>query len=218
MWNNRAHVLAYEFQIKPAVVISDIQWSPCGSYLVACARSGHILLLSSDTGMSLDTISVESTACHLKRANFTCCSWNQPGTRIAFGTCNGEVVFLDPTTRRITTRTVNFGVPVQYIEWYGPEVQCRRQNGSSYPSQGLSVYLKNGDFVLYPRTDSRECSYCKTKIVNGLLAWSSDKSALVVIGSSRRFLPVARFLNHKGQETFKVSEDLPKFMVCYTLT
>ncbi len=140
VWMNRANILAYKLQINTAVPITDIQWSPCGYYLVACARKGHILSYSTVTGMTLFSVQIEATASSLsKKARFTSCSWNQPGTRIAFGTSHGKViaVSLADSGNTVTTMTINQGVPVQTVHWHGPVLQCQNEDSLSYPSQHI---------------------------------------------------------------------------------
>lgn len=213
MWGSRAHVLAYEFQINTAVLVTDMHWSPCGYFIIACGKGGHIMAFSSVTGMNLFSVQIEATSCRSNKAKLTCCSWNKPGTRVALGTSNGEVIVLDPedSGNSITTITIHQGVPVQSLQWHGPVRKYRKQNGSSYLSQSFSVYLRNGDCILFQSVSCHECVYSKTGIADGKASWNSDDTLLAVVGyrrGVRRSAPIARFLNHKGYVVFTVPEDL----------
>ena len=221
LWNNHACALALQFKIKPMVVVTDLQWSPCGSYLITCAESGNIALYSSSTGTIVFSMYVGCSYSLVKRAKFTCCSWNQPGTRIAFGTYNAKVVFLDPVSRAFTINGIDDSLPVQCIDWYRPTMQCRGKDDTVSPvlCQCVSVYLRNGT-VVFNQIPDRDVRICTTGIVDGGAAWSSNKSVFVVIGRkdlSCVFLPVAYFFNCEGDVIFTISQDLPQFEVCYTI-
>ncbi len=173
-----------------------------------------IMSYSIVTGMTLFSVQIEATASSLsKKARFTSCSWNQPGTRIVFGTSHGEVIAVRPAdsgnTYTVTTMTINQGGPVQTVHWHGPVLQCQNEDSLSYPSQKLSTYLRNGDCVFFqtPGRTERVCS--NTGIVDGTAAWNLDQSLLVVIGYTRRSEPIAGFLNTQGDVVFTVSKDLP---------
>lgn len=213
LWSNRANILAFEFQMSSAVLITDMQWSPCGYYIIACAKNGHIMSYSAVTGMNLFSVQIEATSCHINKAKLTCCSWNKPGTRVAFGTSNGEVILLNPADngRSLMTITISQGVPIQKVAWYGPIMPCQQGNHPPYRSQGFFTYLRNGDCVFFQTPGCSECVYNKTGVLNGRAMWNSDESILAVIGyscSHRNLNATARFLNHNGYFMFTV-EDLP---------
>ena len=211
IWRNRANVLAYELSIKTSLLFTDIQWSPCGYYIFLCGREGHVQSFSTVTGLNLFSIQVEATRSGNKKAEFTCCAWNRPGTRVALGTENGEVVIIDPSDngRSVSTICMHKGISVQSLEWYGPVTMCKR-NGVPYESQCLSAYLKNGDVMFFESLFHSDVHCNKTGVVDGTAVWNSGFSLMAVIGykkSNRR--PIAKFLNNRGYAVFTLKDGLP---------
>ena len=212
IWKNRANVLAYELDIKTSLLVTDMQWSPCGYYLFLCGREGHVQLFSSINGMNLFSIQVEATNSNSKKAEFTCCSWNKPATRVALGTENGEVVVIDPSDngRSISTISMLKGITVQSLEWYGPITTCKRRNGVNYETQSLSAYLKNGDVMLFKSLVHPDVHCSRTMVVDGLAVWNSSSTILAVVGYKKtNRCPIVRFLNNKGYILFTLKDGLP---------
>ena len=212
IWRNRANVFAYELDIKTSLLVTDMQWSPCGYYLFLCGREGHVQSFSTVNGLNLFSIQVEATNSNGKKAEFTCCAWNRPATRMALGTENGEVVIIDPSDngRSISTICLYKGIPVQSLEWYGSVTTCRKRSGVSYESQHLSVYLKNGDVMLFESLISENVSCNRTGIVDGAAVWNSSFSLMAVIGYKKKNRrSIAKFLNNRGYVLFKLMDSLP---------
>ena len=212
IWRNRANVLAFELDIKTSLLITDMQWSPCGYYLFLCGRQGHIQSFSTVSGINFFSIQVEAANGSNKKAEFTCCAWNQPSTNVALGTEDGEVVIIDPSDRgrSITTMCMHKEIPVQSLEWYGPVTTHTKRSGVSYKSQSLSAYLKNGDVILFESPIDLEVNCNRTGVQDGAAVWNSSHSLLAVIGykkTNRR--PIAKFLNNRGYVLFKLTDGLP---------
>ena len=212
IWKNRANVLAYELDIKTSLLVTDMQWSPCGYYLFLCGREGHVQSFSTINGINLFSIQVEATNSDNKKAEFTCCAWNRPATRVALGTENGEVVIIDPSDngRSISTISMHKGIPVQSLEWYGPITTCKKRSGGLYQSQSLSAYLKNGDVMLFKSLTHADVNCSRTLVVDGAAVWNSSSSLLAVIGYKKtNRCPIARFLNNQGYILFTLLNGLP---------
>ena len=212
IWKNRANVLAYDLDIKTSLLVTDMQWSPCGYYLFLCGREGHVQSFSTTNGMNLFSIQVEATNSNNKKAEFTCCVWNQPATRVALGTENGEVVIIDPSDsgRSISTISMLRGIPVQSLEWYGPVTTCKKRSGVSYESQSLSAYLKNGEVMLFTSLIHVEVNCSRTGVVDGAALWNSTYSLLAVIGYKKsNRCPIVKFLNNQGYVLFTLMDGLP---------
>jgi WD40 repeat protein len=212
IWRNRANVLAYELDIKTSLLVTDMQWSPCGYYLFLCGREGHVQSFSSINGLNLFSIQVEATNSNNKKAEFTCCAWNQPATRVALGTENGEVVIIDPSDngRSISTICMHKGIPVQSLEWYGPVITCKKRGGVPYKSQYLSAYLKNGDVMLFESLFHSDVNCNRTGVVDGAAVWNSSFSLMAVIGYKKsNRCPIAKFLNNQGYVIFTLRDGLP---------
>ena len=96
IWTSRAKTLDYKLDIKTSILVTDMQWSPCGYYLLLCGREGHVQSFSTVNRINLFSIQVETTRSDNMKVELTCCAWNRPGTRVALGTENGEVVIIDP--------------------------------------------------------------------------------------------------------------------------
>lgn len=212
IWKNRANVLAYELDIKTSLLVTDMQWSPCGYYLFLCGREGHVQLFSAINGMNLFSIQVEATNSNNKKAQFTRCSWNKPGTRVALGTENGEVVIIDPSDngRSISTISMHKGIPVESLEWYGPITTCKKRTGVSYETQSLSAYLRNGDVMLFKSLVSPDVNCSRTNVIDGLAVWNSSCTLLAVVGYKKpNRCPIVRFLNSDGYILFTLKGGFP---------
>ena len=212
IWKNRANVLAYELDIKTSLLVTDMQWSPCGFYLLLCGREGHVQSFSTINGLNLFSIQVEATNSNNRKAEFTSCSWNKPGTQVALGTENAEVVIIDPSDngRSVSTISIHKGVPVQSLEWFGPVITCTKQSGATYKSQSLSAYLKNGDVMLFKSLTHPDVKCSKTMVVDGVAVWNSSSTLLAVIGYKKtNRCPTIRFLNNQGYVLFTVTDGLP---------
>ena len=213
IYQNRANVLAYQFKVKTGVIVADMQWSPCGYYIAICGNDGHIQMLSAVNGMALFAVQVEA-ANHRARPDFTCCAWNEPGTRVALGTSNGEILLLNPADNgsNISTISLRGGLSVLSIEWYGEVKTCHETDGTSYKSQSLSVYLNNGDVILFKAVAHTECVCSKTRTVDGIALWNSTHTLLAVVGYKKGATgspsPIVRFLDNRGYVLFTVSEGL----------
>ncbi len=216
-WRSRANVLAREYQIYTSVVVTDMQWSHCGYYLFVCGEDGHMLLFSGINGLNLFSLQIQGVSPLTANAQFTTSSWNEPSTRVALGTQNGEVILLNPNSngQTISTMTLKQGVPVQTIQWYGPVVDCTHRSQHSrprsYKSQSLSALLKNGDVVFFKSTSSRHCLCCKTAVHNGYAKWNSSCTLLSILGYHDDLCtPIVRFVNAKGYVVFTITEGLPQ--------
>ena len=212
IWKNRANILAYDLEIKTSLLVTDMQWSPCGYYLLLCGREGHVQSFSAINGLNLFSIQVEATNSNSKKAEFTCCSWNRPGTRVALGTENGEVVVIDPSDngRSISTISMHKGIPVLSLEWYGDVSTCMKRSGVTYETQSLSAYLKNGDVMLFKSLDHPDVNFSRTSVVDGRAVWNSSSTVLAVVGYKKTVRSsMVRFLNDQGYILFTVSDGLP---------
>ena len=216
IWMNRANVLAYEFQITTQLIVADFQWSPCGYYSLLCGKEGQIQLFSGVNGTSFFSVQIESTSEPNLKAEFVCCAWNSPATRVALGTENGEIIIVNPEEGGNSVSTVTLGkkgAAIQSLAWYGPIITIRKATGDKYKSQGLSVYLRNGDIVLFKSITCPECLRSKTGVVDGVAAWNKDQTLWAIVGykknSSAASTPIARFVNREGYILFSLSEGLP---------
>ena len=215
IWRNYANTLAYRLDIKTSILVTDMQWSPCGYYLFLCGREGYIQSFSVINGINLFSIQIETTRSGNK-AEFTCCVWNRPGTRVALGTENGEVVIIDPRgdVQLISIVSVSVsmykGISVQGLEWYGPITMCKGRNGVLCESQYLSAYQKNGDVVLFEPLFDPEFKCNRTGVVDGAAVWNSRFSLMAVIGyEESNQCPIAKFLNSTGHTAFRLRDGLP---------
>ena len=212
IWSSHAKTLAYNLDIKISILVTDMQWSPCGYYLFLCGREGHVQSFSTVNKINFFSIQVETTRNDNKKAEFTCCACNRPGTRVAIGTENGEVVIINPSDngRSISTIPLSKSFSVQSLEWYGPVTKCKKRNGVLYASQYLSVYQKNGDVVLFESLFHSNVKCIRTGVVDGAAVWNSKFSLMAVIGyeeSNRR--PIVKFLNSRGDAVFTLRDGLP---------
>ena len=167
---------------------------------------------SAITGMNLFSIQVEATNSTSKKAEFTSCSWNKPSTRVTVGTENGEVMVINPSDngRSISTISLHKGIPVLSLEWYGPVITSMKRGGLSYKSQNLSIYLKNGDVMLFSSLVHADVNCSRTMVVDGAASWNSSFSLLAVVGYNKTTqCPMVRFLDSQGYILFTLSNGLP---------
>ena len=210
VWRNRANIFATEFQVNTPVNVTDMQWSCCGYYIVICGKEGHIQMISGINGLSFFSIQVEAISPLSARATFNCSAWNEPGTRVAFGTQSGEVVLLDPSDNgsSLSTTTIKKNVAVRSIQWYGPVVNCETRSGK-YKSQGLSAYLRNGDVIFFKTMSDPHCVYSQAGVYDGLAAWNSSYTLLALVGYAKDLsCPLIRFLNTEGHVIFSIHNAL----------
>lgn len=214
IWRNRANILAYLQQVKTPLTVTDMQWSPCGYYIIVCGKEGNVQMFSGINMVSLMSLQLEATTqfSTLQRPNFTTCAWNQTISRIALGTQTGEIVLLDPSNihTSISSVSIKKDISVQSIQWYGPVAKCFTRDGGSYNSQSLSAYLENGTVVLIKSVSSPHCVYSQTGVHNGVMAWNSSNTLLAVVGYSREdSTPLIRFVNQCGRTMFTLYNALP---------
>ena len=212
IWKNRANILAYLHQIRTPLTVTDMQWSPCGYYLLVCGKHGNIQMFSSVNGMTLLSLQLQTSSQFSTRAHFTCCMWNQPITRVALGTQTGELVLLDPDNggRSISSVSLKKGIPIHSIQWYGPVRKCHTSAGASYDSQSLSAYLRNGIIVLFKSINSPKCVYSETDVLDGIVAWNPSSTMLAVVGYSKQdSFPLICFINPQGYTIFTLHNALP---------
>ena len=212
IWKNRANILAYFHQIRTPLTVTDMQWSPCGYYLLICGKHGNIQMFSSVNGMTLLSLQLQTPSRFSTTAHFTCCMWNQPTTRVALGTKTGELVLLNPDNggSSVSSVSIKKGIPIHSIQWYGPVRKCTTSGGADYNSQSLSAYLRNGIIVLFRSVSSPKCVYSETDVLDGILAWNSSNTMLAVVGYSKQdSSPLICFINQQGYTIFTLHNALP---------
>ena len=219
IWRNRANILSKEFQISTAVSVTDMQWSPCGYYLILCGKEGHVQMISGINGITFFSIQVEATLHHSGKTQFTCCTWNKPGSRVALGTEAGEVVLMDPNSngRSISTVILRRDVPIQSLGWFGPITDCTTRSGELYQSQSLSAYHNSGSVLFLTNVSNPRCFCSETGVHNGKMAWNSSETLLAVVGFREDHLTaVTRFLDSRGIAIFTLCDAIPS-QVCTIL-
>ena len=124
------------------------------------------------------------------------------------------MVIIDPSDDgqliSIICVSMNKGISVQSLEWYGPVTMCKKKNGVSYAAQYLSTYQKNGDVMLFESPFHPDFKCNRTGVVDGAAVWNSGFSLMAVIGyekSNQR--PIAKFLNSEGHAVFTLKDGLP---------
>ena len=215
LWANRANVLALESSLSTTMVVTDMQWSSCGFYVVICGEEGYIQILSGMNGQRLFVTQVVAPHRFSTQAEFTCCTWNKSNTQIALGTRRGEVFGIDPNEEGhfIFTTLDREGVAVQSLHFFGPvhEIPMNTRNGEKMTAtQSLSLYLSNGDIVFFPTLISKFCACVKTQLIKGIAQWNSEDTLLAVVGHREEAHQVlgARFLDAHGDILLTVNQAL----------
>ena len=219
VWKNRANVLAMDFEFTTKILIRDLQWSSCGYYIAMCGEEGNLQVFSGLNGTNIFAIQLVAPLHFSSQAQFSCCSWNSSGTRIALGTERGEVVDVDTTNDGQTVLTIGVrdGVPVLSTHYFGPVKEITKHTSSgeavAVPTQSLSVYLTSGETRIFPTISSGQSICVQTSIVNGTSAWNSSGDLMVVVGQRGQgsLSTVACFMDPNGNVLLTVTNLLP----CY---
>ena len=197
------------------MVVTDIQWSSCGYYIVICSEEGYIQVLSGLNGQRLFTTQVVAPHRFSTQAEFTCCTWNKCNTQIALGTKRGEVFGIDPDEEGqfIFTTVDREGVSVQSLLFFGPihEIPVSTRHGEKMTAtQSLSLYMSNGDVVFFPTLISHYCACVQTHLIEGKAQWNSEETLLAIVGyrEDARHVLAARFLDTHGDILFTVNQAL----------
>lgn len=219
IWKNRANVLAVDFEFITTVLVRDMQWSCCGYYIAICGEEGHLQVFSGLNGANIFAIQLVAALRFSSQAQFSCCSWNSSGTRIALGTERGEVVDVDTTDDGQTVLTIGVrdGVPVLSTHYFGPAKEITKHTSSreavAVPTQSLSVYLSSGEVRIFPTICSGQSICVQTRVVNGTSAWNGNGELMVVVGqrSQGSMSTIARFIDSNGNILLTVDNLLPPY-------
>ena len=173
-WKNRSKVFALDFQCTVVQPVSDIQWSPCGTYIALCGEEGQVQVMSGHDGAVIFAINAVSTTGYGAYAEFTSLSWNSTSTRIALGTGKGEVIEVDPHNngRFLSMMSMHENVPVRQVDYFGSLQYFFHPDAAGRPasvvvdgqeswvaSQSLSLYMEDGEVAIFPLIAETHC-YC----------------------------------------------------------
>lgn len=101
----------------------------------------------------------------------------------------------------IGTIVVRKDVPIIYTKYFGTvhEQEVQTPHGAQRVStQSLSLYLANGEVVIFDNVSSTQCMCVYTGLVNGQAKWNSFDTLLAVVGYNRTGSINGRFLNGNG--------------------
>lgn len=216
LWRNRAKVFALEYSIATNIVVTDLQWSDCGYFLVVCGVDGHVQIFSGLNGQKLYSTQVISPNHPNYKPLFTSCTWNKSSTQIALGTDKGEVFGIDPheAGHIIFTTVEQEGIAVQNLNFFGPthDIPMATRYGERIVStQSLSLYLSNGDVVFFPTLISQYCTCVQTELVRGIARWNTEETVLAVVGyrADLHNSIAARFIDPQGEILITVNDAIP---------
>ena len=170
MWKNRSNILALDFEYTVTTPVSDIQWSPCGSYVAMCSDEGQLHVISGNTGITIFAVHAISATVYGSHAEFTCLSWDHSSSRIALGTAKGEVIEVDTTSNGQfqSIMEMHENVPVRQVHYFGcassnsscegVPSEIRDRGGNMTESLSLSLYMEDGEVAIFPTIMETHCT------------------------------------------------------------
>ena len=232
---SRAHVFfVHELELTVTAYVTDMQWSPCGTWLVLCGEGGCIKTwrLGDSTFKTLDwshvthdhgynMIVTQTVPC----SQFECLSWNATGSKIALGSESGEVIVVCFNGRSGLVDTVlkHKLTKVSAMHWCGLNLAGDHLGSSSEQTQdqNLSVYFKNGDISLvkFPQLKGKHSPSVisrQTQVCNGCSTWNSTSTLWAILGYDQGDVakPVAQVLNCKAECVMVLRQAFPAQQVC----
>lgn len=146
-------------------------------YIALCGDEGQLQVVSGHDGTTIFAIHAVSTALYGRYAEFSCLSWNVDSTRIVLGTSRGEVIEVDPNQNGhfLSMMTMHENTPVCKVDYFGraqyfklPHGQAGNELPANVPvggmgddwmaSQGLSVYMEDGEVAIFNTFTETRCS------------------------------------------------------------
>ncbi len=157
-----------DFELTTTTPVSDIQWSPCGTYIALCGEEGQLQVITGLNGGTVFALHAFSTTAYSTYAEFTSLSWNRSSTRIALGTRKGEVIEVDPhqNGQFLTMMTMHRNVSVRQVEYFSSsncfKAMADQSNGGQRDrdnkSQSLSLYMEDGEVAIFPTVSETHCN------------------------------------------------------------
>ena len=175
IWNNRSNIYALDFEFTTVIPVSDIQWSPCGTYIAICGEEGQLQIIAGHNGTTIFAIHAISTSSYGTYAEFTSLSWSASSTRIALGTRKGEVIEVDPhqNGQFLSMMTMHENVPVRKVEYFSsphcfketinPDNYSRHKENDS--TQSLSLYMDDGEVAIFPTASETHCNCVQVRTI-----------------------------------------------------